>query len=444
MGVPTLAEREWRHSEGYVDGDPDSEWVVWGWCYGDYSRGECEDIAEHCRQPGNTYKTPEDLDRELEYCQDPDNYWRAGLPPLDDVIMEDDDVKEYERDFSVYDSSGNIIIESLCYGTFAYCADKHAAWYDFAQYDYDGNLEKEIWCYGTWVGCDSGMDHWCEGTYDYCLAREGHVYNGTSTPMEKLSPLKSKDYTASSYHAGKYDENGVLWSIDSDLSLKLISLAAGESTYMYSLHSSEYAAMGAGKVVDADLACGLIDPDDPTERSRKPESVRVLLSGGIVSWNLPVGINTVDCNVIWDKGEAYHRHDVIVEPYYGEGSGNATAPAGPTSPKAKGVGPAASLFTSEEYELGFGLVMDLHGAGLGDGGVLRVIKYFHSIGVMAFDIGAGDGIGEAPARPVCGPGWTVGSALAAVAFGDHDDAQKRHCLELIAERGHFEEESIGP
>jgi len=121
--------------------------------------------------------------------------------------------------------------------------------------------------------------------------------------------------------------------------------------------------------------------------------------------------------------------------------GTLTLPAG--DPRARGDEAAAGLFTSRSHEAGFGLVMGLYGGGLGDDDALRAIKYFHSIGAMAFDIGAGDGVGGVPARPVCEPDWPVGSVLTAVAFGDHSGEQKRHCLELLAERGHFEEESLG-
>lgn len=104
----------------------------------------------------------------------------------------------------------------------------------------------------------------------------------------------------------------------------------------------------------------------------------------------------------------------------------------------------ASLYASEGYEQRLERIARLGAVGaLNDEHVLKAVKYFHRAGAMIFDIGSSDGMGEAPAQPVCSSPVTADSVIGAMANTDHTDEQVKHCLELLAEQGDFSGVSLG-
>lgn len=102
------------------------------------------------------------------------------------------------------------------------------------------------------------------------------------------------------------------------------------------------------------------------------------------------------------------------------------------------------LYASEGYEQRLERIARLGAVGaLNDEHVLKVVKYFHRAGALVFDIGSSDGMGEAPAQPVCASPVTASSVIAAMANTGHTNEQVKHCLELLAEQGDFSGVSLG-
>jgi len=80
----------------------------------------------------------------------------------------------------------------------------------------------------------------------------------------------------------------------------------------------------------------------------------------------------------------------------------------------------AGLYASENYEQRLERIARLGTIGaLSDEHVLKVVKYFHRAGALVFDIGSSDGVGEAPAQPVCSGSVTPDSVIEVMANTDH-------------------------
>jgi len=104
----------------------------------------------------------------------------------------------------------------------------------------------------------------------------------------------------------------------------------------------------------------------------------------------------------------------------------------------------SGLYASEVYEQRLERIARLGAVGaLNDEHVLKVVKYFHRAGALIFDIGSSDGMGEAPAQPVCSSPVTASSVIGVMANTEHSNEQVKHCLELLAEQGDFSGVSLG-
>jgi len=99
------------------------------------------------------------------------------------------------------------------------------------------------------------------------------------------------------------------------------------------------------------------------------------------------------------------------------------------------------LFASSEHEQRFEHIMRLHGTGLNDDHVKKFIKYFHKAGLLVFDIVSDGGTSAEPDEARCNLAMSEREIISMLSDGT--SFHKKHCLELLAEKGGFSGVSLG-
>jgi len=405
------------------------------WCYGVYNECHgvddwCEGTWEHCDS-----RVGPNADPSAALAPAGERYEVGVFAPKPEATMSNygnAPAVGATLDYSVYDPDGFLVYENWCHDNdAAVCDELYGAWWE---------LSGKYLCYGSRSGCENPAS-WCDGGYRRCYEEYGFPYARElkTEPMIPMEEPRAVEDVRSPGAASPVSESapGRSWGLTSGVNEVFWGHCYGDWDLGECEHRVDYCKQPGntyGSQRDFDRALAYCqDPDNYWRAGLPPEPGREERENSEAVPGYEVGR--------LGEGDQVNATNVTQAPH---ASGTRVVmPEGSGEPLARGDGAPAGLFASEGDRAAFGLVMGLYGSGLDDYGALVAIKYLHTVGALSFDIGAGDGTGAAPARPACGPGWTVEAALAAIASGNHGDAQKRHCLELVAERGHFAEESLG-
>jgi len=300
-----------------------------------------------------------------------------------------------------------------CYGSYARCFDMYDSWWPMTPRSGDsGNLVgEEYWCFGTITRCESRPDSWCGGTRVQCYEQAGHPlasdYPGprshalpTVTGVETGSSWGFEWSRVNDYDRGRSADNWPPQFVERPVS-ETIPLEA--KYYTLSLSMADFVVVDD---MDAEPLVDCVVGGVPAIMRDRPHK-----------WVLRPGAHYIQCTAT----------DV---------SGNTTGMVYKLT-----LDSATGLFPSRNFERLFRSIMAYGGYLLEDAPdhyqVLKLIKYFHGSGMLEFDIGSGDGIGTEPTDAICATHDTDIDLLNNISLLV-GNAEIKHCLELLAERGAFD------
>ena len=319
-----------------------------------------------------------------------------------------------EREFWAFfllDPDGILVKDRWCYGTYEHCDDTYAEWWDMTYTPIDGDLARgEHWCFGSLPHCEDNPDIWCRGTRAHCYDQAGHTWglehrgpHAYAWPTNITNVISPWEFEWSRVKSVAYDID----AIDNSPPV-FVTRPTSETVLVNGGNYTLSLSMDNFVVVDDMDTAPLID----------------CIVGGIPAimrevpheWILETGTHHIQCtaldNEINTSGISYR----IV------------------------VNTAGDLFPSSDYRRLFEGMMSFYGSPLNYEHMLKIIKHFHSAGILLFDIENANGIVSDPADAICDVNDTDRHLLGKVSWTGTSNTQKLHCLEMLAERGVFSRE----
>lgn len=363
-------------------------------------RYECNRVTRHSASPD----TQSYVDRHND-----DASGRAWHEPVSPDLATTQAQEPQLWDSFLIDPDGMLVKDRWCYGTRTYCEDTYSNWWGMSPaLTTDGDLiEDEHWCFGSLPHCENNRDIWCKGTLAHCYDQAGHAWS-----LE---------------HGGPYS---YAWPTNIT---SVVSPWEFEWSRIQSVAYSIDAVDGA-----------------PPVFMKRPTSETVLVKGGNYTLSLStdnfVVVDNVDSEPLIDcivGGVPAIMQEVPHKWVLEAGTHYIQCTALDNEPNTSGVSyrlvvnTIGDLFPSDDYERLFENMMQFYDSTLNHDQMLKIIKYFHSAGILMFDIEDGNGTVSDPANAVCSVRNTDQDLLRIASWSSVNNAQKKHCLELLAERGAF-------
>lgn len=333
-------------------------------------------------------------------------------------------------DFFLIDPDGLLVKDRWCYGIYTYCEDTYANWWNMTLYvDYD-LITDEHWCFDSLQSCESNPDNWCKGTYAHCYDQAGHAWNSELLERANVGALGQED-----------DQAGHAWN--PELLVPHAYAPPTNITRVVSPWEFEWSRISS-------IAYSWDTPDNnPPIFVKRPTSETIMVKGGNYTLSLSldnfVVVDDVDPEPIVDcivggvpaiMQDIPHEWVLETGTHYVQCTSKDDYNTSGVSYRLV-VNTVGDLFPSNDHEQLFERITQFYGSTLNHDQMLKIIKWFHSAGILMFDIEHGNGLVWDPADAICNVRDTDQNLLGKISLSVASNAQKKHCLELLAEHGAF-------